>query len=81
MDLNKAVLCGRLQHTELGWAPGTLRESQAGGTGWGHRLGRLALDRVWAERRRQMPIAQKMAHPASQGLRCGHLGPDNLGLF
>ena len=39
MDLNKAVLCGRLQQTGLGRAPGTLPTpllaGQAGGTSWG----------------------------------------------
>ena len=78
MDSNKAVLCGRLQQTGLGQAPGTPRECRAGGTGWGG----WRWDRVWAERRK-MPTVQASlppAHPAGQGQACGRLGAwDSLG--
>lgn len=44
-DLNKAVLCGKLQQTGLGCAPGTPQGCWNRGTGWGGGL----YERVWAE--------------------------------
>lgn len=64
MDLNKAALCGRLQQTGPGWAPGTPRE------GWGEAQagGGAALESMVCAREKEACVTGSLsAHPATRG--------------
>lgn len=64
MDLNKAVLCGRLQQTGPGWAQDTPgRPGAGGGTGWAGSPGKYGLH----QGERGLCDRQPLSLPCCQG--------------